>query len=49
MLNEGNPQIIFRFFSSVNILKYYVEALTNEDPKLIINSLDNMYDILELA
>lgn len=49
MTLEGNPEQICRFFKEIHIVKYYVLALSSDDPKLIIDSLDNLYSILELG
>ncbi len=49
MTIEGNSQIIYNFFKSVNIFKFYVQCLLSQDSKLIVDSLDNMTLILELG
>ncbi len=49
MTSEGNPELVFKFFRQFNILKYYVLALSSQDSKLIQNSLETMYPILELG
>lgn len=49
MTIEGNPQIVFNFLKSFNILKFYVQNLASTDYKLVVDTLDNMYAILELG
>lgn len=49
MTIEGNSQIIYNFFKSMNIFKFYVQCLLSQDSKLIVDSLDNMTLILELG
>ena len=49
MIGEGQPQEVFNFFKSINIIRYYAIALSCDDYKVLVDALENLNYILKLG
>jgi hypothetical protein len=45
----GHSLTIGKFYQKVNIVKYYVSVFQSIDTNLVIDSLENLYEILKIG